>query len=330
MKVLTEYDKRDAVRRRRYGKPVPSRGAFSGCLLYDPPPASMPTPREDDNPGGHFAYEIMDAALRRKFGLPVPERGAFSGYPLTSSSPAALRAMPRPPPEPPPRPPLPEHLSDLDESLQLTFGDYTCVSKMETDPLIRAVNLAELSLPAMGQKKVDIMHLLPRPIYDLLSPENFHNLIDSSKIPDIAGVPVFDHFESPSEKFKVYRALNQREMLEFVLYSGPDDVFWGVNGMFCLLKPDGTLRLLCDNRRGNSPLISMARFQALYAERVKGDSRYPAKLLDLVNASRFSDMPPGAMLKTESDLSDFFHMLLLPPHMRIINTRSLASFVRAT
>ena len=178
------------------------------------------------------------------------------------------------------------------------------------------MNLAELSLPAMGQKKVDIMHLLPWPIYDLLSPENFHNLIDSSKMPDIASVPVFDHFESPSEKFKVYRALNQREMLEFVLYSGPDDVFWGVNGMFCLLKPDGTLRLLCDNRRGNSPLISMARFQALYAERVKGDSRYPAKLLDLVNASRFSDMPPGAMLKTESDLSDFFHMLLLPPHMR--------------
>ncbi|GAG16947.1 unnamed protein product, partial [marine sediment metagenome] len=145
-----------------------------------------------------------------------------------------------------------------------------------------------------------------------------HRLVDVAKLPGVPLQDAFDHFESETERCNVMKGLHERLMLEFVELGDGSMLEYGVNGMFGLLKPDGLIRLLCDARRANWPLISMALLQALYEEYVAGRGGFPKKVLDLVNPAWLATTAlPGAVAIAKSDISDYFHILVLPPWWRV-------------
>jgi hypothetical protein len=196
-------------------------------------------------------------------------------------------------------------------------GQYGSLSRADKDQEIVKLQVTGLSLPPKDRAKVDILRVLPPWLRYMLAEENFHRLLDDSKMSGIKDQKAFNHFESESDRCKVMIALHERKMLEFIDLGDGSVLMWGENGMFGLIKPDGSIRLLCDARRGNWPFISMSALQDLYEEWVNGRPGYPKKILNLVNpAWQAASALPGALAVAKSDISDYFHVLVLPRWMR--------------
>jgi hypothetical protein len=94
------------------------------------------------------------------------------------------------------------------------------------------------------------------------------------------------------------------------------------NGVFGILKQsNGKQRLILDNRPGNGMSHGMRALQARYTELLEAfperavAMKLPKRLMEISSPSDLAQLPAGAVSKTVSDFSNYFHQLLALPCM---------------
>ena len=173
-----------------------------------------------------------------------------------------------------------------------------------------------VALPAVGHRPIPLQSLLPWPWNKIFADRSLLLHPTRSKVP-LEAVPVFDSFKTEEDRVKIYKTLASRRMLKY--QPCRSSRLLAKNGMFGIHKSDTASRLVVDQRRGNFPLLTMQELQKVYERYLREDPDQAeglrAKALDLFNPSSLVDLPPGGLLKTESDLSNFFHFLQVPDWM---------------
>ena len=179
---------------------------------------------------------------------------------------------------------LPTSGDDACETLKLLEDfEYSPQSVERLETLVRPLTAADLSLPKVAAK-VDLHRQLPLDLQ-----EKFDS-------PAASGKPMHDRpctffYTSASEWRKAVRSMARRGMLGFI--DGIQIDACESAGVFCLVKPDGTLRLICDRRPRN------------YMEALIGKARLPnsARLCRLL-------LPRNHRLRISTrDLKDFYYVL---------------------
>ena len=205
------------------------------------------------------------------------------------------------------------------------LGSYS-ITNLKKHDLVEPLSVQRASLPPLPHMPVDMMSLLPWPFDEIFSESGFRRLVDDSRRAFLGEVPAFDFFESEAERGFFLVALGERRMVRFLPGWHPH-----ANGTFGLKKSALKQRFLADLRRGNFCLISMKQLKQVFEEYL---AKYPdrasgvdAKFFELFKPSALAHMPGGAICKTVSDLSDFFHFIAVPPwiqeHQKLTPVRAV-------
>lgn len=211
--------------------------------------------------------------------------------------------------------PSSEALSGELSTIFLSSYVSTALSKADD---VEPLSLAKVALPEEGHRPVPLSRFLPWPWSEIFSDAFAKKLLHPtrSKIPS-SSVPVYNSFASDDDKVGIYLALAARGMMLFRPLDPSSPL--PENGVFGVKKSESATRLVVDNRRGNFWLLTMKELQRVYDDLL---ALYPdrevsvrIKILDLFNPASLTDLPPGGRLKTESDLSNFFHFLQAPDWM---------------
>ena len=184
----------------------------------------------------------------------------------------------------------------------------------QPDPaLVVPIGFAKVPIPPVDHRPQPIGRFLQWPWNEIFSEVGFRKyLVDDTPVHSRART--FDSFATEEDRRDLYNGLHARGMLEFRPISSTS---LPENGIFGVEKPDGTTRVIGDNRAGNLPLISMAKLgrvaSAMIEERGGPDALgHRGKILDLFNATHLSSLPTGSVSKTRCDMSDYFHFLRVP------------------
>lgn len=205
----------------------------------------------------------------------------------------------------------------LSGDLSTNFLSSYVSTVLSKDDDVEPLSLAKVALPDEGHQPVPLSRFLPWPWNVIFSEAFASRLIHPtrSKIP--SAVPAYNSFASGEDKIGIFLALAARKMMVFRPFD--PDCPLPENGVFGVRKSDIATRLVVDNRRGNFYLLTMKELQQVYDDLLAcyPDREVPVrvKILDLFNPASLTDLPPGGRLKTESDLSNFFHFLRAPDWM---------------
>ena len=201
------------------------------------------------------------------------------------------------------------------KSLFETLG-YSIALREKMD-LVRPLTMATVDLPPTSHRPVPMSRFLRWPWTEIFSPRGIEELQDEFSSTVAHLVPAFELFSSEQDRVDLLRAMSGRRM---VTYIEEDDPIYGApeNGMFGLAKSEDRTRLLVDMRRGNALLLGMREVQWKYQDLLSGlppeeASMFREKALHLFQAAHLTAFS-RATIKTESDLSNFFHFLELPRH----------------
>jgi hypothetical protein len=199
-------------------------------------------------------------------------------------------------------------------------------SSLEKDEAFRPLVASEVSLPPRDHTPRPMEEMLPPVWQQIFSRDGYHRLLDPISALFAPTLKAANVYESPAQEFALLKALQQRKMCEFMpakLYKPK-----AVCGLFGLAKPPPpsdpgkrSTRMLCDERPGNAHHIRMPALQRLYESKLStmsSDERHLLRplALDLPHTSTLSALPPGGLTKTRTDLSDFFHFILVPDWIR--------------
>lgn len=180
-------------------------------------------------------------------------------------------------------------------SLAASLADDGCSPQNTTDPYVFAYNDMTQAVPLVADKvslpeegpRISLVSSLPPPLdFDWSFPhQRFFRPFE-----EVRPAP-YAFLISPTEYIKLLRLMYSKNMLVFKLK------VIVVNGMFGLIKPDGTIRLIIDCRPLN----------ALMAEPDQVELPSPEFISEL-------EAEPGLTLFTaKDDLKDFYHMFFLEP-----------------
>lgn len=178
--------------------------------------------------------------------------------------------------------------------LQIPCGDEGDDASMsrDTSDLATAYSSSTQALPLVADQvslpsvpdKVPLSLLLPSEVASLLTPESL--LLPPE---DQATAPSLFLVRSHSEYVKLMRRMHSIDMVGFTLCPAI------VNGLFCVAKPDGTLRLIIDARKLNAIMKAPPNLELPNPEliaRLESDSR--------------------PVFSFKEDLENFYHRFLLP------------------
>ena len=189
-------------------------------------------------------------------------------------------------------------------------------SALKKEQLLSPIVAANVSLPKPSHSPIPLMSMLRWPLSVMFSEAGFHALAVEWKKDFLPSIRAYTSFKTPAEASKLYQLLQDRSMVSFSKLTP-----FTTNGLFAILKPSGKLRLLCDMRRGNFIYHRMKILQKIYMGHLMtrgGPEKcgLPAKLLDLVCPSMLGETLWSIVCKTESDLADFYHHILVPTYMQ--------------
>ena len=215
-------------------------------------------------------------------------------------------------------------LNDL-KIRDLLCENHYSYSALKKEELLSPIVADKVSLPSPSHSPIPLMGMLPWPLSVMFSEGGFQELALEWKKVLLSSINAYTAFDTPSEAPKLYKMLQDRSMMSF-----SSEVPFATNGLFAIRKPSGKLRLLCDMRRGNFIYMKMALLQEIYTRHLmtRGGPEacgLSAKILDLVCPSRLGETLQSVLCKTESDLADFYHHILVPPHMQECQALSAVS-----
>jgi hypothetical protein len=217
------------------------------------------------------------------------------------------------------------NILDDDQIRVLLSENHYSYKALKKDELLSPIVAEKVSLPKPSHSPIPLMSMLRWPLSEMFSEEGFKELVVEWKKALLSSIDAFTSFNTPTEAPKLYKLLQDRSMMSFSAV-----VPFTTNGVFAILKPSGKLRLICDMRRGNFIYMKMALLQKIYMRHLnsRGGPKkcgLPAKLLDLVCPSMMGETLWSIVCKTESDLADFYHHILVPVYMQECQALSAVS-----
>jgi hypothetical protein len=180
-----------------------------------------------------------------------------------------------------------------------------------------AVKAHMVSLPDIGHCPRPLVDVLPDRWRNLITRDH-HKLLSSDPLVALADALPAPSVIDPVEQVKLYRALRERQMCRFLPAGERPKV---INSYFGVWKIFGkTMRLIADLRRGNMRLVPMSEVQKWHAKWREDNPELglTPQAHGLLSPSELSNMPSGAKSKTKSDLRDFYHYLLVPVWMQML------------
>ena len=191
-------------------------------------------------------------------------------------------------------------------------GGY-CISRMQKSALYQAIDVDRLDLPEPGFRQMPVAEFLAEwPWREVFSPASMAALRKSpSELAATKPPKARLHLQTTKDYPRLIKRLVACGLVEMYPLSAtaglPD------NGLFALLKPNGLQRLVVDNRPGNHLDIGMTELQRRYADVLATDPKrakalgLPPRIMEIASPADIAALPSGALLKTVSDFSNYFH-----------------------
>jgi hypothetical protein len=200
-------------------------------------------------------------------------------------------------------------------------GDYS-ISKMQKSCLYEPIDWRRLDLPEPGFRQMEVANFLKSwPWNELFSPAGVAAL---RKPPELLkldpGPRARLHLAEKADYATIIRLLVDCGLVD--LCSLADTAGMPDNGLFAVKKPNGKQRLIVDCQPGNYMDWGMQELQRRYELLLTANPerahalRLPSRVMEICSPSDIAALPSGAVSKTISDFSNFFHQLKALPGSR--------------